>query len=245
MLLSWPVNRSAERCYRFDSDQEVPPERIYQHFSHMARALEIAGDRWSLLIVGHLLFGPRRFTDLARSVGGITPTRLTERLRHLEATGIVSRAAAPIGREVWYRLTDAGRDLEPAVDALTAWGIEHANERPRADEHVAAEPVMLGTKAWLNRYGASPSQAVTWAWRFPTGDPYALRFDDGAWRAVRAQDVAATVVTTPDAWAELLAAPREARRLPTHAIALEGGQPAVRRLAKAFGAQLAARSRVR
>ena len=216
------------------------PDRIYQHFCLMARALEIAGERWSLPIVSHLLFGPRRFTDLARSLGGITPTRLTERLRHLEATGIVIRAVAPIGREVWYRLTDAGHELEPAIDALTAWGMEHAREPPRPGELVPAEPVVIGTKVWLSRYAPAPTEPVTWAWRFPTGDPYALRFDDGAWRATRADEdeIAVTVVTTPEAWAEFLTSPRAGRRLPTDAIALEGGRAAMRRIAKAFAAQL-------
>jgi DNA-binding HxlR family transcriptional regulator len=49
-----------------------------------------------------LLLGPRRFTDLTQSLGGITPTRLTARLRRLEAAGIVARERAPAGREVWY-----------------------------------------------------------------------------------------------------------------------------------------------
>jgi DNA-binding HxlR family transcriptional regulator len=219
----------------------MPPDRTYQHFCLTARALEVTGERWSLLIVSHLLFGPRRFTDLARSLGGVTPTRLTERLRHLEATGIVLRASAPMGRAVWYRLTDAGRDLEPAIDALTAWGMDHAREPPRPGEPVPAEALMIATKVLLNRGAPPPSMPVCWAWRFPTGDPYALRFDDAAWRAVRAQDeeIEVAVVTTPEAWAALLTSPREGRRLPSEAIRLDGRRAAVRKLARAFGAELA------
>src|SRR3954447_8920886 len=100
--------------------------RIYPHFCMMARALEDVGERWSLLIVRDLLPGPRRFTDLTRSLGGITPTRLTNRLRSLEAAGIVVREQPSSGREVWYSLTEAGRDLEPVVEALVHWGLEHA-----------------------------------------------------------------------------------------------------------------------
>src|SRR5262245_27180917 len=121
-----------------------------------ARALEVVGDRWSLLIVRDLLPGPRRFTDLVRSLSPITPTRLTDRLRRLEAAEVVEREPAESGNEVWYRLTDAGRDLGPAVSELAFWGIEHAKEPPRADEPVPGEAAMLGTKVWLNRYSAAP-----------------------------------------------------------------------------------------
>src|SRR5437764_4756011 len=106
-------------------------DRIYRHFCMMARTLEVVGERWSLLIVRDLQLGAQRFTDLANSLDEITPTRLTNRLRQLEAAGIVVRESPAVGgREVWYRLTNAGRDLGPVVDALTLWGIEHAREPP-------------------------------------------------------------------------------------------------------------------
>ncbi len=130
----------------------VEPDRIYRHFCMTARALEVVGERWSLLIVRDLLPGPRRFTDLARSLDPITPARLTDRLRRLEAAGVITRRSATRGREVWYQLTDAGFDLGPAIDELTFWGIEHAKDPPRPDEPVHCEAVMIGTKVWLNRY---------------------------------------------------------------------------------------------
>src|SRR5512133_4115616 len=101
-------------------------ERIYRPFCMVARPLEVIGERWSLLIVRDLLPGPRRFTDLARSLDPITPTRLTDRLRRLEAAEVIEREPAETGKEVWYRLTDAGRALGPAIDELTFWGIAHA-----------------------------------------------------------------------------------------------------------------------
>src|SRR6266516_4261614 len=88
-----------------------PSSRPYRHFCAMARSLELLGERWSLLVVRDLLLGPRRFSDLARSLGGITPTRLTERLRHLQAVGVVQRHRPPVRREGWHRLTEAGHDL--------------------------------------------------------------------------------------------------------------------------------------
>ena len=89
----------------------------YQHFCPAARALEVIGEKWSLLIVRDLLAGPRRFSDLRRSLTAITPRWLSARLRALEGDGIVEREAAS-QREVWYRLTPKGQALAPVIDAL-------------------------------------------------------------------------------------------------------------------------------
>src|SRR4029450_6382859 len=99
-----------------------------------ARALEVVGERWSLLVVRDLLPGPRRFTDLARSLNPITPTRLTGRLRRREAAGVVEREPAQSGNEVWYRLTQAGRELGPAVGEVTFWGMGDSGGGPKGGE---------------------------------------------------------------------------------------------------------------
>jgi DNA-binding HxlR family transcriptional regulator len=218
----------------------MDPDRMYRHFCMTARALEVVGDRWALLIVRDLLFGPRRFTDLVRGLNEITPTRLTRRLRQLEAAGIVVRDP-PAGREVWYRLTDAGLDLAPAIDALALWGIEHALEPPQPGEPVHPEPVMVGTKVWLNRYGAPPARSLTWVWHFSGDDSYALRFDEGEWKLAhdRPGASAVTVVASVEAWARFLTTPRQRRRLPREDIRLEGRRADVERFAKAFAADLA------
>jgi DNA-binding HxlR family transcriptional regulator len=215
-------------------------DRIYRHFCMGARALEVIGERWSLLIVRDLLPGPRRFTDLVRSLNPITPTRLTDRLRRLEAAGVIEREPAETGNEVWYRLTDAGRDLGPAIDELAFWGIEHAREPPRADEPVHGEAAMLGTKVWLNRYSGAPPDGLVWVWRFRDEDSYSLRAEDGAWDVVRGEDERAvvTVEATAEDWAVFLTTPREKRRLPTKGIRLEAKRPELRRFAKSFMAKL-------
>jgi DNA-binding HxlR family transcriptional regulator len=228
----------------------MAPDRIYRHFCMTARALEAVGERWSLLVVRDLLPGPRRFTDLVRSLHGITPTRLTARLRQLEAAGVLVREPAETGREVWYRLTDAGRALEPAVDALTLWGVEHALEPPVAGESVGAEAAMTGTKVWLNRYAAAAPDGLSWVWRFRDDGYYTLRFQgddyytlrvtDGVWELARGKQegAAITVETTCKAWASFLTAPAKRRRLPSKDVALEGSRAEVRRFAKAFAAKL-------
>jgi DNA-binding HxlR family transcriptional regulator len=224
-------------------ERSSEPDRIYRHFCMTARALEVVGERWSLLIVRDLLLGPRRFTDLARTLNPITPTRLTDRLRRLEATRVIEREPAETGKEVWYRLTEAGLGLEAAIDELTFWGIEHAKEPPRADEPVHSDAVMIGTKVWLNRNGPANADGLVWVWRFPDEDYYGLRAANGTWELSRAKEegAAVTVDAAQAAWATFLTAPPERRRLPSGDVRLEGTQSEIRRFTKAFKAKLAAR----
>ena len=154
---------------------------------------------------------------------------------------MVAREPTERGREVWYRLTEAGRDLEPVTDALALWGIEHARQPPAPGEPVHPEPTMIGTKVWLNGQGATQPDGLVWLWSFPGEDYYTLRHTDGRWELTRGQDdpAAVTVVATPERWATFLTSPRAGRRLPTRDIRLEGSRTALRRFAKSFAAELA------
>jgi DNA-binding HxlR family transcriptional regulator len=219
----------------------MDPSRSYRHFCAMARSLELIGERWSLLVVRDLLLGPRRFSDLAHSLGGITPARLTERLRHLQAVGIVERDHRPGRREVWYRLTEAGQDLGPVVDALTLWGIRHARPAVRPGEPVRAEHVLNGTKVWLDSRRIRTRQGATWVWHFPDDEAYTLRYDGTAWQLTRedAEAEANMVVrTTPEAWARFLTTPSSDRRLPDAGVHLRGTPAARAELAAAFDSSL-------
>ena len=211
--------------------------RIYRHFCMMARALEVVGERWSLLIVRDLLLGPRRFTDLARSLSEITPTRLTDRLRQLETAGLVTREPPAAGREVWYRLTDAGVDLGPVVEALIVWGIEHALEPPVPGEPVHPTAVMIGSKVYLN-HQAQLTSPVVWVWRF-ADDAYTIRFDGSVWTLSRGEAAPTDVIvdSTLEAWARFLTA-RRRRKLPRRGIRLIGKPVAVREFAAAFAADV-------
>ncbi len=91
-----------------------------------AAALELVGERWSLLVVRELLMGSRRFTDIVRGTGA-PRDRVTARLRSLEAAGVVERRpyqSSPVREE--YLLTEAGRALAPVVQALRSWGTTYA-----------------------------------------------------------------------------------------------------------------------
>jgi len=101
----------------------VSDRRSYDDPCGVARALDVVGERWALLVVRELLLGPKRYTDLARGLTGSSPTVLSQRLRDLEAAGIVTRSVAgpPVGGRV-YGLTPRGRELEDVLLALGRWG---------------------------------------------------------------------------------------------------------------------------
>ncbi|HEU5288024.1 MAG TPA: helix-turn-helix domain-containing protein [Candidatus Limnocylindria bacterium] len=100
--------------------------------SELARALDIVGHKWTLLIVQDLLGGPRRFTEIQRSLAGANPKMVTARLRELEAARLISRTSyAEVPPRVEYALTERGRALRPAVDALRRWGAGAPPRRPR------------------------------------------------------------------------------------------------------------------
>jgi DNA-binding HxlR family transcriptional regulator len=91
--------------------------------SPLSEALQRVGDRWSFLIVDALLGGSQRFNDLSKSVPGIAPNILIDRLRRLEGSGVVASEAyseRPLRHE--YRLTDEGRELAGVLRLLTTWG---------------------------------------------------------------------------------------------------------------------------
>jgi DNA-binding HxlR family transcriptional regulator len=88
----------------------------------LKRALAVIGPKWTLQIVGALLERPRRFTELERSLGDVNPKVLTDRLRELVEAGLVSRTYhAEVPPRVEYGLTDRGRALRPAINALERW----------------------------------------------------------------------------------------------------------------------------
>ncbi|WP_153503844.1 winged helix-turn-helix transcriptional regulator [Cumulibacter manganitolerans] len=93
--------------------------RTYGQFCPVAAALDVLGDRWVLLILREMLYGPRRFSEIKQACPGIAPNLLTERLRTLAARGLV--AATPSG----YELTEAGRGAGPVLRALARFGVDH------------------------------------------------------------------------------------------------------------------------
>jgi len=101
----------------------VSGKRTYADPCGVARALGTVGERWALLVVRELLFGPKRFSDLSRGLPGMSQNVLSQRLRELEEAGVVRRGrlGPPASIQV-YELTERGQRLEPVLLALSAWG---------------------------------------------------------------------------------------------------------------------------
>lgn len=110
--------------------------RTYDQFCGLARALDVVGERWTVLLVRDLALGPQRYSDLLTGEPGIGTSMLAERLRHLEDEGLVRRAhLPPPAAGPAYALTDEGRRLVDALMPLALWGAERLGERDREARH--------------------------------------------------------------------------------------------------------------
>lgn len=104
--------------------KKTTPKRRTGDNDPVERSLALVGHKWTVLIIRDLLSGPRRFTEIERSLGRANPKMITTRLRELEQTGLVSRTAyAEVPPRVEYELTARGRALRPVIDALREWGL--------------------------------------------------------------------------------------------------------------------------
>ena len=118
--------------------------RDYGQYSAVARAVELVGERWAMLIVRDLLVGPRRYGELAEGLHRIPSNILSTRLRELQAAGIIRRA--PRSRVIVYELTQYGRELEPVVLALGAWGFKALGE-PRDEQIITPDSMTMELRA--------------------------------------------------------------------------------------------------
>ena len=108
--------------------------RTYDDGCAAAHALDLVGERWALLVLRELLLGPKRFTDLRSGLPHASPNVLAQRLRDLEAAGVVRRGKLPPpAASKIYELTEWGRDLEPVIIALGRWGVRSPTKPPDAE----------------------------------------------------------------------------------------------------------------
>ncbi|HEX2322027.1 MAG TPA: winged helix-turn-helix transcriptional regulator [Streptosporangiaceae bacterium] len=153
--------------------------RSYGQYCSVAKALDVVGDRWTLLIVRELLLqGPSRYTDLRGALPGIATNMLADRLRELEAAGLVLREEAePPVATTLFCLTDTGAELSPIVNALGAWGVRYMAEPAESDEfrnHWFAFPASLFLH---DREPEGPPIAIELR---TTGRPAVIEVADGA-----------------------------------------------------------------
>jgi DNA-binding HxlR family transcriptional regulator len=110
----------------------MPTSRSYRDSCGIARALDVVGERWALLVVRELLLVPQRFSELRRALPHVSSNLLADRLRELEQHGVIRRGPAPAEGQRAYELTEWGRRLEPVVRALGDWGIDAPPPPPPA-----------------------------------------------------------------------------------------------------------------
>jgi DNA-binding HxlR family transcriptional regulator len=118
--------------------------RDYGQYGGVSQAVELIGERWALLIVRDLLVGPRRYGELAAGLPRIPTNVLAARLKELQAAGVIRRA--PRSRVIVYELTPYGRELEPVVLALGAWGFKAMGD-PRDEQLITPDAMTIDLRA--------------------------------------------------------------------------------------------------
>ncbi|WP_415853510.1 winged helix-turn-helix transcriptional regulator [Sinomonas sp. G460-2] len=134
--------------------------RDYGQYCGVTRALELVGERWALLIVRDLLVGPRRYGELAAGLPRIPSNILAARLKELQAAGVIRRV--PHSRVVVYELTSYGRELEPVVLALGAWGFKAMGD-PREEQIITPDSMTMSLRTAFRPHVAAELPATAYA----------------------------------------------------------------------------------
>ena len=134
--------------------------RDYGQYDGVTRGLELVGERWALLIVRDLLVGPRRYGELAAGLPRIPSNILAARLKELQAAGVIRRA--PRSRIVIYELTPYGRELEPIVLALSAWGFKALGDA-REEQIITPDAMTMALRSAFRAEVAARLPATAYA----------------------------------------------------------------------------------
>lgn len=237
----------------------MPTSRSYRDSCGIARALDVVGERWALLVVRELLLTPQRFSELRHALPHVSSNVLADRLRELEQHGVIRRGA-PEGdavdglvtgpaegpatfRLTEYRLTEWGRRLEPIVLALGDWGIDAPQPAPPAALSATSVLVFLRGAA-----RPDPADPPTTCRLELDGRPWTVRLASGA-AEVRPGGTAradASLRTDPATFSALLIDPAALEaRCADGAVSVVGDFAAVGRLLRAVAAPWAATSQPR
>jgi DNA-binding HxlR family transcriptional regulator len=209
--------------------------RTYGDGCAIARALDLVGERWALLVVRELVLGPKRYTDLRTGLPNASPNVLSERLRELERAGIVRRRKLPppAGSRV-YELTDWGVELEGILISLGRWAAR-SPKPPRDAPVVSADSIILALRGLFDPSAANGLRA---SYELRLGeDRFRIELADDRMEAVRggAEQADATIDTDPGTLDAVLWKGRslaEAQR--SGNLTIEGDKAAVERFIRLF-----------
>lgn len=132
---------------------------IYGQFCPISKAVEVVGERWTLLIIRELLVGSTRFNELQRGLARLSPSLLTKRLKELEEVGLVNRHPIAGQRGFEYHLTEAGKELGPILTELGGWGLNWVKSTIDDDE-LDLEFLMLEMERNIRPDLLPPSQTI-------------------------------------------------------------------------------------
>lgn len=143
------------------------PTRSYRQYCALARALDVVGDRWSLLIVRNLLLGPQRWSELRAGLPGVAKNLLSSRLSELADHGVITR------EDERYALTERGQQLERVLFALGDWGEANCFGPPREGEAIHLRYLMTSVRRKLE-----PTQAAGWLQLHVGADAFSIRLGE-------------------------------------------------------------------
>jgi DNA-binding HxlR family transcriptional regulator len=203
----------------------MPTSRTYGDACATARALDVVGERWALLVVRELLLGPQRFSDVRRALPGASSNLVTDRLRELEGHGVLTRRKLPPpAASTVYELTEWGRELQPIVLALGAW----------AARVPLPEPATLGATSMLLFLRGSARPRTTACYRVELDDRvWTVRAEPGRLTVEPGEPGApdATIRTDPPTLNALLEKPSDLdAAIEDGRMTVEGDRKAIRRL---------------
>jgi DNA-binding HxlR family transcriptional regulator len=170
-------------------------KRSYDDPCGIARALDVVGERWALLVVRELLLGPKRFTDLRAGLPHVGPDVLSQRLRELEQAGLLTRRTlAPPAASKVYELTPRGAALEPVILALGRWG----SGAPFPADHgsLGSDAFVLALKTLFDP--AAAGELVCRVALHVSGEPFDVGVADRQLEVVRGEPPRADLVLTSD-----------------------------------------------
>jgi DNA-binding HxlR family transcriptional regulator len=210
-------------------------KRSYGEACRFAHALDLVGERWALLVIRELLLGPKRFTDLRAGLPHASSNILSERLRDLEQGGVIQRRKLPPPAASWvYELTEWGRELEPIVTKLGAWGAR--SPFPPETQEIGPDSIVLALRSLFDPEAAGDLSAA-----------YELRIGEERFRVeVTAGELSldrgggadpTASIAVPDAptlAAVLIGELPLEDALTTGAVQIEGGKQAAKRFLRLF-----------
>jgi DNA-binding HxlR family transcriptional regulator len=212
-------------------------KRTYEDSCRFAHALDLLGERWTLLIVRELLLGPKRFTDLREGLPHVSPNVLSQRLRELERTGVlVRRTLPPPAASRVYELTEWGQELESVVIELGRWGAR--SPTPPRQTAIGVDSIVLALRSVFDPDAAA---GVTARYELRFGEErFRVEVSDGELELARGEvdRPEAIFETDPDTLSALLTGntkPAEALRSGKVTVA-EGGREALARFLSLFTA---------